>query len=72
LDKNRFFAEPVDTIAVPDYRKAIKHPMDFRSMQQRLESGMYRNLESLEVPGFDRCLFCVVFTYCVCYSMIFI
>ncbi|PHZ17055.1 Bromodomain-containing protein, partial [Rhizopus microsporus ATCC 52813] len=39
------FLEPVDPNYVPDYLKVIKSPMDFSTMQKKLDSGQYKNVD---------------------------
>jgi len=41
LDKNLDFRDPVDVKEVEDYLDLIKSPMDFRTMEERLEQGAY-------------------------------
>ena len=35
------FWAPVDPIAVPSYRHYVKHPMDLRTISERVRSGHY-------------------------------
>ncbi|KAI9258559.1 hypothetical protein BY458DRAFT_492111 [Sporodiniella umbellata] len=41
-----FFLEPVDPKFVPDYLKVIKIPMAFTTMQEKLKSGSYTDVDS--------------------------
>ena len=41
LDKDLSFRDPVDLSAVPDYLDVVSRPMDFRTMEHRLEQGAY-------------------------------
>lgn len=34
---------------LPDYHEIIEHPMDFGTLRRKLDSGLYLNLEQLEV-----------------------
>eukprot|EP01118_Nematostelium_gracile_P016166 TRINITY_DN6634_c0_g1_i2.p1 TRINITY_DN6634_c0_g1~~TRINITY_DN6634_c0_g1_i2.p1 ORF type:complete len:218 (-),score=45.43 TRINITY_DN6634_c0_g1_i2:19-672(-) len=50
LRKHKFgwvFNEPVDPVAlnIPDYFDVIKNPMDFSTIQNKMEAGMYSNIE---------------------------
>ncbi|XP_029707476.1 bromodomain-containing protein 1 isoform X3 [Takifugu rubripes] len=47
-DQARIFAQPVDVSEVPDYLDHIKHPMDFSTMRQRIDSQSYSNLDQFE------------------------
>ncbi|AWO97939.1 putative bromodomain-containing protein 1 [Scophthalmus maximus] len=47
-DQARIFAQPVDVNEVPDYLDHIKHPMDFFTMCQRIDTQSYNNLEQFE------------------------
>lgn len=40
------FAEPVNPEDVPDYHKVIRHPMDLKTMDQKLESDQYQDMDS--------------------------
>ena len=40
------FLNPVNKDEVPDYYDVIKEPMDLSTMEQRLESNSYDNLQS--------------------------
>ncbi|KAG1173845.1 hypothetical protein G6F70_005514 [Rhizopus microsporus] len=42
------FNEPVDLVALPDYAEIIKHPMDLRTIWERLESGKYTSLKAID------------------------
>ncbi|KAJ1959093.1 hypothetical protein IWQ62_004750, partial [Dispira parvispora] len=43
-DAYAFFLKPVDTRAIPDYLKVIKHPMDFGTMRQKVNTRQYRHI----------------------------
>ena len=47
-DTNEIFADPVDVSEVPDYLDFIQEPMDFSTMQDKLEAGQYLTLETFE------------------------
>ena len=47
-DPNDIFAEPVNVSEVPDYLDFIQEPMDFSTMQDKLEAGQYLSLEPFE------------------------
>nr|XP_006007422.1 PREDICTED: bromodomain-containing protein 1 isoform X2 [Latimeria chalumnae]XP_014350869.1 PREDICTED: bromodomain-containing protein 1 isoform X2 [Latimeria chalumnae]XP_014350870.1 PREDICTED: bromodomain-containing protein 1 isoform X2 [Latimeria chalumnae] len=47
-DPSHIFAQPVNLKEVPDYLDHIKHPMDFSSMRERMETQGYKNLDELE------------------------
>ncbi|XP_053718757.1 bromodomain-containing protein 1 isoform X1 [Synchiropus splendidus] len=47
-DQAKIFAQPVDVTEVPDYLDHIKHPMDFSSMRNRIDSLHYRNFQQFE------------------------
>ncbi len=49
MDKLQIFAEPVNTKEVPDYLSIIKSPMDFATMNQKIENHEYQNMLSFEV-----------------------
>ena len=49
MDKNEFFAHPVDPEIVPDYYVHVKQPMDFSTMTERLNNHEYRALDEFEV-----------------------
>lgn len=42
------FARPVDPVELdlPDYFTIIKHPMDFSTIQKRLENGLYHSIDA--------------------------
>ncbi|KAL7062253.1 hypothetical protein AAHC03_0391 [Spirometra sp. Aus1] len=40
------FREPVDTKLIPEYGKLIKHPMDLRTLLQRVNGGQYASTHS--------------------------
>ncbi|GAA6007850.1 hypothetical protein JCM10207_004898 [Rhodosporidiobolus poonsookiae] len=41
LDRQQFFARPVNPADVPDYHDIIKHPMDWQTMQDKLDRFEY-------------------------------
>ncbi|XP_046642748.1 bromodomain-containing protein 1-like [Daphnia pulicaria] len=47
-DNNDIFADPVDISQVPDYLDFIQQPMDFSTMQNKLDAGQYPTLEAFE------------------------
>lgn len=47
-DTNDIFADPVDISQVPDYLDFIQQPMDFSTMQSKLDAGHYSTLEAFE------------------------
>lgn len=47
-DTNDIFADPVDISQVPDYLDFIQQPMDFSTMQSKLDAGQYSTLEAFE------------------------
>lgn len=47
-DVDEIFAEPVSDEDAPEYSTMIKTPMDFSTMQKKLDSSMYSTLEDLE------------------------
>ncbi|XP_073286930.1 uncharacterized protein, partial [Primulina huaijiensis] len=47
-DTRGAFSEPVDPDELPDYHEIIKQPMDFGTVNKKLDSGAYRSLEELE------------------------
>uniref|UniRef100_H3CCV3 Bromodomain and PHD finger containing, 3b n=1 Tax=Tetraodon nigroviridis TaxID=99883 RepID=H3CCV3_TETNG len=47
-DTALIFAQPVDIKEVPDYAEFISQPMDFSTMQSKLESHAYRSVGDLE------------------------
>lgn len=44
-----FFLEPVDYegLGLLDYPKVIEHPMDFRTIREKLAAGTYNNVEEV-------------------------
>ena len=48
IDTQEIFAEPVSLDDVPDYLDHIKRPMDFETMNKKLESFEYGNIDLLE------------------------
>jgi hypothetical protein len=49
MDKNDFFANPVDRETVPDYYFHIKNPMDFWTMKEYLANYSYSAIGEFEV-----------------------
>jgi bromodomain-containing protein 9 len=49
IDKDGFFAEPVDPKIVVDYLDIIKNPMDFSTILKKLDDHEYISLEQMEV-----------------------
>ncbi|XP_073284772.1 uncharacterized protein [Primulina huaijiensis] len=47
-DTRGAFSEPVDPDELPDYHEIIKQPMDFGTVNKKLDSGAYKTLEELE------------------------
>ncbi|KAI9279295.1 hypothetical protein BY458DRAFT_502620 [Sporodiniella umbellata] len=56
------FNVPVDLVALPDYTKTIKKPMDLRTVWEALESGKYTSLKALDQD------ICLVFKNCFTYN----
>ncbi|CAL0326957.1 unnamed protein product [Lupinus luteus] len=54
-DTHDVFSEPVDPEELPDYHDIIKNPMDFGTVRNKLEGGLYANLESFESDVFLIC-----------------
>ncbi|XP_075522742.1 uncharacterized protein LOC142555638 [Primulina tabacum] len=48
-DTRGAFSEHVDPDELPDYHEMIKQPMDFGTVNKKLDSGAYKSLEELEV-----------------------
>ena len=48
IDQQEIFSEPVNLEDVPDYLEHIRKPMDMRTMNEKLESFSYLNLDDLE------------------------
>lgn len=48
LDTKKLFELPVSLELVPDYTTVIKHPMDFQTIETKLDSGAYHNLSTLK------------------------
>lgn len=36
-------------LQLPDYHDVIKHPMDFGTVRNKVDGGLYANLEQFEV-----------------------
>ncbi|KAJ1535464.1 nuA3 HAT complex component nto1, partial [Nowakowskiella sp. JEL0078] len=45
LDKTEMFQEPVTLAIAPDYFNIVKNPMDFQTMERKLEEFEYENAE---------------------------
>lgn len=48
-DLYQFFAFPVPAAEVPEYYSVIKQPMDFSTMEKKLQRGQYQSLDSFRV-----------------------
>ncbi len=48
IDHQEIFAEPVSLDDVPDYLDHIKIPMDFKTMNDKLETFQYENIDRFE------------------------
>ena len=62
LDKGNMFKEPVDLEEAPDYLACIPKPMDFSTMQNKVELEEYSSLESFEED------FLLVVSNCLTYN----
>ncbi|XP_062101652.1 uncharacterized protein LOC133807375 isoform X2 [Humulus lupulus] len=49
------FSEPVDPEELPDYHEIIDNPMDFATVRQKLDAGLYTYLELFEKDVFLIC-----------------
>lgn len=49
VDKYRIFAVPVSLESVPDYDQYVKNPMDFATMQSKLDNFEYLSLDDFSV-----------------------
>ncbi|KAI9256062.1 hypothetical protein EDC94DRAFT_636102 [Helicostylum pulchrum] len=47
-DSAALFNEPVDLESLPDYKNVVKHPMDLRTIWEKLESGKYSSLKAVD------------------------
>ncbi|XP_019438109.1 PREDICTED: uncharacterized protein LOC109344002 isoform X2 [Lupinus angustifolius] len=54
-DTHDVFSEPVDPEELPDYHDIIKNPMDFGTVRNKLDGGLYANLETFENDVFLIC-----------------
>ncbi|KAM6560877.1 hypothetical protein CsatA_030116 [Cannabis sativa] len=54
-DTHGVFSEPVDPEELPDYHEIIDNPMDFATVRQKLDAGLYANLELFEKDVFLIC-----------------
>jgi hypothetical protein len=50
-DLYQFFTQPVPAAEVPEYYTIIQRPMDFSTMQQKLEQGEYHSLDNFRVSA---------------------
>lgn len=48
-DLYQFFTQPVPADEVPEYYNIIQRPMDFSTMEMKLDQGAYQSLESFRV-----------------------
>ena len=51
LDDNKYFAQPVDEIATPNYRQVITNPMDFETMEKKALNSEYLE-DSYNLPKY--------------------
>ncbi|XP_047322756.1 uncharacterized protein LOC124926551 [Impatiens glandulifera] len=49
------FSEPVDPNELPDYHEIIENPMDFGTLRNKLEDGIYTKFEEFEADVFLIC-----------------
>nr|XP_043611621.1 uncharacterized protein LOC122583262 [Erigeron canadensis] len=54
-DTHAVFSEPVDPEELPDYHEIIEQPMDFGTLRNKLDKGLYANLEELEADVYLIC-----------------
>ncbi|GAB2260621.1 hypothetical protein Droror1_Dr00011476 [Drosera rotundifolia] len=54
-DKRRVFAKPVDPKELPDYLDIVENPMDFSTIRNKLDGGLYFSLEQLEADVYLIC-----------------
>lgn len=47
-DAAALFNEPVDIETLPDYTKVVRHPMDLRTIWEKLESSKYSSLKAVD------------------------
>jgi transcription initiation factor TFIID subunit 2 len=47
-DAAALFNEPVDLESLPDYGRVIKHPIDLRTIWEKLESGKYTSIKAID------------------------
>jgi transcription initiation factor TFIID subunit 2 len=47
-DAAALFNEPVDLESLPDYGRVIKHPIDLRTIWEKLESGKYTSIKAVD------------------------
>ncbi|KAF1796919.1 hypothetical protein FB192DRAFT_1291393, partial [Mucor lusitanicus] len=60
-DQAALFNVPVDLESLPDYAQKIKHPMDLRTIWEKVESGKYTSLKAVDQDV--RLVFKNCFTY---------
>ncbi len=48
IDKQKIFHQPVDLVQVPTYTELIKRPMDFSTIQSKINQMKYNTLEEFE------------------------
>ncbi|KAI8636070.1 hypothetical protein BD408DRAFT_377484 [Parasitella parasitica] len=60
-DQAALFNEPVDLESLPNYGLVVKHPMDLRTIWEKLESGKYTSLKAVDQDV--RLVFKNCFTY---------
>lgn len=49
FDKMKLFWYPVNSDLVPDYSHYVKKPMDFQTMQEKLDAYKYKSLQDFKV-----------------------
>src|SRR5262245_26019224 len=60
-DPYGFFYEPVDVNVVPDYLTIIKQPMDFGTMNKKIEGGAYSTLREFQSDFELICSNCMIY-----------
>ncbi|KAG2226887.1 hypothetical protein INT45_010166, partial [Circinella minor] len=63
-DASPFFNEPVDLDSLPDYGRVVKHPMDLRTIWEKVESGKYTSLAQVDAD------IRLVFSNCFAYNKV--
>lgn len=66
-DLYQFFTQPVPAAEVPEYYTIVQRPMDFSTMQQKLEQGEYHSLDSFRVSAVLHSIYCHVL-YSPCHA----